>query len=358
MIDGLVGAIRQPPAAARKRQPGPENVVILGAGDVGQLLARKLLRHPEYGMSLVGFVDSAPKQRRADVATVPVLGRFDDLVEIVQQFAVDRVIVAFSRLRDDELLERARVLLDLSVRVDVVPRLFEAIGPTSRLPSIEGIPLVGITPRRRSAVAVSLKRLIDVVVAGTGLVLAAPVFLWAAWRIPRETPGPVLFRQKRLGEGMAEFTMFKFRTMRVDTDDAPHRAYVQAAMSGQTAVAADELYKLDRGDTVTRTGRWLRKTSLDELPQLINVLQGTMSLVGPRPCLAYEAEQFAPRHFERFRVRPGITGLWQVTARGHASFAEALEMDVAYVRDWSLRLDLSLLMRTPFEVLRQRKATI
>ena len=140
--------------------------------------------------------------------------------------------------------------------------------------------------------------------------------------------------------------MFKFRTMHVGTDDGPHRAYVEAAMSGRTAAAPAELYKLDRGDTVTRTGRWLRRTSLDELPQLINVLQGTMSLVGPRPCLAYEAEQFAPHHFERFRVRPGITGLWQVTARGHASFAEALEMDVAYVRDWSLRLDLSILAHT------------
>jgi exopolysaccharide biosynthesis polyprenyl glycosylphosphotransferase len=360
MDNELVAAAQQPPpdALVHAGPAGGETVVILGAGDVGQLLARKLLRHPEYGMSVVGFVDSAPKQRRADVTAVPVLGRIDDLVEIVQRLAVDRVIVAFSHVRDDELLERARALLDLRVRVDVVPRLFEVIGPTSRLPRIEGIPLVRISPGRRSALAMSLKRLIDVVLASVGLVLAAPVFLWAAWRIPRETPGPVLFRQTRLGEGMTEFTMFKFRTMRTGTDDAPHRAYVQAAMNGETAVAADELYKLDRGDTVTRTGRWLRRTSLDELPQLINVLQGTMSLVGPRPCLAYETEHFAPRHFERFRVRPGITGLWQVTARGHASFAEALEMDVAYVRDWSLRLDLSLLMRTPGEVLRQRKATV
>ena len=337
---------------------GGENVVILGAGDVGQLVARELLRHPEYGMNVVGFVDSAPKRRRADVTGVPILGSLDDLVGIIQRFAVNRVIVAFSRVRDDEILDRARALLDLKVRVNVVPRLFEVIGPASGLPSVEGIPLVGIAPPRRSAVAVRLKRLIDVVVAGIGLVLAAPMFLWAAWRIPRETPGPVLFRQRRLGEGMAEFTMLKFRTMRTDTDEAPHRAYVEAAMNGSTAVAAHELHKLDRDDSVTPTGRWLRRTSLDELPQLINVLQGTMSLVGPRPCLAYETEHFAPHHYERFRVRPGITGLWQVRARGHASFAEALEMDVAYVRDWSLRLDLALLVRTPAEVVRQRKATV
>jgi exopolysaccharide biosynthesis polyprenyl glycosylphosphotransferase len=335
-----------------------ENVVILGAGDVGQLVARKVLRHPEYGITLVGFVDSPPKQWRSDVRDVPVLGPFENLISIVRTRAVDRVIVAFSQIRDDEILPRARALLDLNVRVDVVPRMFEVIGPQSGLADIEGIPLVGIMPRSHSAVSVRVKRAIDVLGASVGLVLAAPVFIWAAWRIPRETPGPVLFRQTRVGEHMREFTMLKFRTMRADTDPAPHRAYVQQSMNDGTAVGADELYKMDRGDAVTPTGRWLRRTSLDELPQLINVLRGTMSLVGPRPCLSYETEHFAPHHFERFRVPAGITGLWQVTARGHASFAEALEMDVAYARDWSLRLDLSLLLRTPAEVLRQRKATV
>jgi exopolysaccharide biosynthesis polyprenyl glycosylphosphotransferase len=335
-----------------------ENVVILGAGDVGQLVARKVLRHPEYGITLVGFVDSPPKQWRSDVRDVPVLGPFENLISIVRTRAVDRVIVAFSQIRDDEILPRARALLDLNVRVDVVPRMFEVIGPQSGLADIEGIPLVGIMPRSHSAVGVRVKRAIDVLGASVGLVLAAPVFIWAAWRIPRETPGPVLFRQTRVGEHMREFTMLKFRTMRADTDPAPHRAYVQQSMNDGTAVGAGELYKMDRGAAVTPTGRWLRRTSLDELPQLINVLRGTMSLVGPRPCLDYETEHFAQHHYERFRVRPGITGLWQVTARGHASFAEALEMDVAYARDWSLRLDLSLLRRTPAEVLRQRRATV
>ncbi len=344
--------------AVSNRHTRTEKAVIVGAGDVGQLVARKLLRHPEYRINLVGFVDMPPKRWRSDAVGVPVLGPFDDLVSIVRAFAIDRVIVAFSRTRDDEILGRARALLDLNVRVDVIPRLFEVIGPRSGLPNVEGIPLVAIVPCTRSATAVRLKRAIDVVGATVGLVLAAPVFLWAAWRIPRETPGPVLFRQTRLGQHMREFTMFKFRTMRTDTDPAPHRAYVQQSMSDETAVGAGELYKLDRGDAVTPTGRWLRRASLDELPQLINVLQGTMSLVGPRPCLEYETEHFAHHHYGRFRVRPGITGLWQVTARGHASFAEAIEMDVAYARDWSLRLDLSLLLRTPAEVLRQRRATV
>jgi exopolysaccharide biosynthesis polyprenyl glycosylphosphotransferase len=343
---------------APNRRPAREKVVILGAGDVGQLVARKVLRHPEYGITLVGFVDSPPKRWRSDVRDVPVLGPFENLISIVRTFAVDRVIVAFSQIRDDDIPAQARTLLDLNVRVDVVPRMFEVIGPQSGLPEIEGIPLVGIAPRTRSAVCVRIKRTIDIVGASIGLVLAAPVFIWAAWRIPRETPGPVLFRQTRLGEGMAEFTMLKFRTMRTDTDPAPHRAYIQQSMDDGNAVGVGELYKMDRGDAVTPTGRWLRRTSLDELPQLINVLRGTMSLVGPRPCLPYETDHFAAHHFERFRVPAGITGLWQVTARGHASFAEALDMDVAYARDWSLPLDLSLLLRTPAAVLRQRGATV
>ena len=146
--------------------------------------------------------------------------------------------------------------------------------------------------------------------------------------------------------------------MTADTEQSPHQAYIERVMNGEEIPGLGELYKLDRSESITTTGRWLRKTSLDELPQLINVLQGKMSLVGPRPCLAYEMTHFADHHFQRFLVRPGITGLWQVTARANASFAEALEMDVAYVKDWSLALDLSLLLRTPVEVLRQRKATV
>jgi len=345
-------------AFTRRCDEYAQSAVIVGAGDVGQLVARKLLRHPEYGIRLVGFVDAPPKRWRPDVAGVPVLGAIEDLASIVNQLAVGRVIVAFSNHRDQETLTRLRPLVGLNVRVDVVTRMFEMVGPGARLLNVEGIPLVSISPRRRSIVSPRVKRAIDVVGAMVGLIVTAPLFLWAWWRIPRESPGPVFHRQTRLGANMQDFTMLKFRTMTVDAAQFPHQAYVERMMNGDAAAGLGELYKLDRSEVITTTGRWLRKTSLDELPQLINVLQGKMSLVGPRPCLAYETEHFAEHHYERFRVRPGITGLWQVTARAHASFAEALEMDVAYVRDWSLALDLWLLLRTPVEVLRQREATV
>ena len=164
----------------------------------------------------------------------------------------------------------------------------------------------------------------------------------------------MFFRQARLGQNMREFTTLKFRTMRVDTDETAHRDYIKSMMSSQTPARENGLYKLDREDVVTPSGRWLRRTSLDELPQLINVLRGEMSLVGPRPCIPYETENFETHHFERFLVPAGLTGLWQVTARARSSFWEALEMDVAYARGWSLGLDLRLLLRTPLQVFGRR----
>ena len=172
-----------------------------------------------------------------------------------------------------------------------------------------------------------VKRLFDVVCAAAGLVVLAPIVALAAVGIKLTDPGPVFYRARRVGYLGRQFTMFKLRTMR----------------SGES-------------DTVTRTGTWLRRTSLDELPQLFNVLRGDMSLVGPRPCIPYETEQFAPHHFERFLVPAGITGLWQVAARANSTFGEALDMDVSYARNWSLGLDLRLLCQTPLQVLRQRGA--
>jgi lipopolysaccharide/colanic/teichoic acid biosynthesis glycosyltransferase len=202
-----------------------------------------------------------------------------------------------------------------------------------------------------------LKRIVDIAGATILLALTAPLFLIAAIRIKLESPGPIFFRQTRLGAYKQPFTAFKFRTMKVDTDAAEHREYIRQTMSAGATMNGNGTYKLSREDAVTRFGRFLRKTSLDELPQLINVFRGEMSLVGPRPCIPYETEFFEPHHFDRFLVPQGLTGLWQVTARANSTFGEALEMDVAYVRGWSIGLDLRLLMRTPFALLRQRSAT-
>lgn len=342
---------------SRHRLSYVQNAVIVGAGNVGQLVARKFLTHPEYGINIVGFVDAEPKERRPDLKHLTILGTPDELPELARTLDLDRVIVAFSNESHEETLQLLRSLRSSNLQVDIVPRLFELVGPNALIHAVEGIPLIGIPPADLSRPARIAKRGLDIVVAASALIVLAPVFAFIALRIKLDSPGPVLFRQLRLGSGMREFTTLKFRTMEEGTDDSQHEEYIRSTMSAPPTQEASGLFKLARDREVTTVGRWLRRTSLDELPQLINILRGDMSLVGPRPCIPYEIEHFAPHHFERFSVPAGLTGLWQVTARAHSTFAEALDMDVAYVRSYSFGLDLRLILRTPAQMLRGHATT-
>jgi exopolysaccharide biosynthesis polyprenyl glycosylphosphotransferase len=352
-IAAITGGRAVARSACRRRPAWRQRTVIVGAGEVGQLVARKLRQHPEYGIDLLGFVDDQPKEMRRDLGLIALLGSSDRLPELVRSYRLDRVVIAFSRDSTSETVELVRQLKALDVQIDIVPRLYDVVGQNVLVHDVEGLPLLGLPAAKPFPFAPQIKRTFDIVGALLGLVLTAPLFALAAWRIRHESPGPVFFRQTRLGKDMTEFTLLKFRTMRTDVDHSVHRKYIEETMSANAQVGENGLYKLDRSDAITRFGGWLRKTSLDELPQLINVLRGQMSLVGPRPCLDYETAHFAPHHFERFIVPQGITGLWQVTARAHASFGEALDMDVSYARNWSLGLDLWLIVRTPLEVLRR-----
>jgi exopolysaccharide biosynthesis polyprenyl glycosylphosphotransferase len=346
-------------ALALRRGSARENAVIVGSGEMARLAARKLERHREYGIDLAGFVDEVPDGPSPDIGGARLLGPLDRLPDIIQRHRIERVIIAGSAGRDRELIATIRGLDDAYPYVDIVPDWNQLMGPNTMLHELEGLPLVSLAPRYgKPRAALAAKRAFDVVAASVLLVVTAPLFAFAAWRIRRDSPGPVIFRQTRLGAGMRHFTMLKFRTMAVHTDAAPHQEYIERTMNGELPADDGELQKLDREDVITGPGRWLRRSSLDELPQLINVLRGDMSMVGPRPCIPYEAAHFAPHQFERFSMPAGITGLWQVTARSHATFAEALEMDLVYVRDWSLRLDGSLLARTVVEVLRKGKAAV
>jgi exopolysaccharide biosynthesis polyprenyl glycosylphosphotransferase len=353
MVAGRAGAR----AIARRHPSYNQNTVIVGAGDIGQLVGRKLLQHPEYGLSLVGFVDDDPKERRAGIPDLDLLGGIGDLSEIVAGHSVDRVIIAFSRESNEDLLELVRTLGKENVQIDVVPRLFDAVNPRASVHMVEGLPLVGLTPARIPRSSRFLKRCLDVIAASVLLALVAPLMLVIALLIRRDSKGPVFFRQNRLGMDKREFKLLKFRTMRVGTDEQAHREFVQDVFDRNASPSAQALYKLDRTGDVTRFGAFLRRTSLDELPQLINVIRGEMSLVGPRPCLPYEVDLFLPHHYERFLMPAGLTGLWQVEARAHVSFSEALDLDVAYVRGWSFGLDLRLLVRTPFLMFRSRETS-
>jgi exopolysaccharide biosynthesis polyprenyl glycosylphosphotransferase len=310
----------------RRLRSYQQNTLILGAGDVGQLIGRKLLRHPEYGLNVVGFVDREPKARHTDLpARLGVLGEPDRLPEIIDSLAVERVVIAFSNESTADLIPLLRKLAPLDVQVDLVPRLFELIGSRVIVHAIEGIPLVGLPPARPTSLARALKRGIDVCGATIGLVALSPLLGLIALRVKLEAGGPVLLRQTRLGQAMMEFTTYKFRTQ-------------------------------DPDGVSTRFEAFLRRTGLDELPQLVNVLRGDMSLVGPRPYFPQDVKRFELCDLERFSVPPGLTGLWQVTARGTSSFSESLKMDVAYARGWSLGLDVLLLLRTPSRMFRRKAA--
>jgi lipopolysaccharide/colanic/teichoic acid biosynthesis glycosyltransferase len=197
----------------------------------------------------------------------------------------------------------------------------------------------------RHTVGLVAKRSLDVVLAGTALLLLVPVLVLVAVLVRLGSPGPALFRQTRVGLDGKPFQMFKFRTMRVGVDDAAHRDYVGRLLSGE-AEPHDGLYKLDRDPRVNRVGAILRRSSIDELPQLINVLRGEMSLVGPRPALPYEARMFPAWSVSRFCVRPGLTGLWQVSGRNKVTMLDGLRLDVDYVDRHTLLLDIGILLRT------------
>jgi lipopolysaccharide/colanic/teichoic acid biosynthesis glycosyltransferase len=219
------------------------------------------------------------------------------------------------------------------------------------------VPLSG--PALAGAVALAqpalsrAKRALDVVLALASLVLLAPVWVLAALAVRHSSPGPILYRQERVGLRGATFTLLKLRTMTANCDQTLHRAFVTALiLTPGVEAPVGGMYKLTDDPRVTPAGRWLRKTSIDELPQLINVLRGEMSIVGPRPPLAYEIEAYAPWQMERLSARPGITGAWQVAGRNRLSYVEMCRLDIEYIRGWSLRNDLRIVVRTPLALLR------
>jgi exopolysaccharide biosynthesis polyprenyl glycosylphosphotransferase len=321
-----------------------QNTVIVGAGDVGQLIAKKLLNHPEYGINLVGFADARPKERREDLEHLALLGDTSRLPAIIRLFDVERVIVAFSNESHQETLDLLRSLSDLDVQIDIVPRLFELLSPGAGIHTVEGVPLVGLPPTRLSRSSRLLKRWMDLALAVAALVVLTPFFAVAAFLIKIDSPGPVFFRQLRMGSGDRAFRIWKFRTMAVDADARKH-AY--AHLNKHARPGGDgRMFKIPNDPRVTRVGRLLRRYSVDELPQLFNVVAGEMSLVGPRPLILQEDDCISHWGRRRLSLKPGITGLWQVLGRSEIPFAEMVRLDYLYVTTWSLTSDVKIMFRT------------
>jgi exopolysaccharide biosynthesis polyprenyl glycosylphosphotransferase len=323
----------------------PRRALVVGAGQVGGQVAQKLAAHPEWGLELAGFVDDDP----VDVGPGPVLGRTADLTRIVEEHDIGWVLLAFSRTSCESMLEAVRAVRRPDVRLAVVPNYFELFASNAALEDLGGIPVVSLPPLRLSRPARTVKRAFDVVVAAAGLVLLAPVLAACALAVRLDGPGPILFRQARHGRGGRTFRILKLRTM-VPGAEAAH-----AALDGLDEVDGPP-FKLREDPRVTRVGRFLRRTSLDELPQLWNVLRGEMSLVGPRPFAVGESAQITGWAERRLDTTPGMTGLWQVTGRADVAFDERVKLDYIYVTNWSLWWDARILLRTVPAVLRRRGA--
>lgn len=330
-------------AFCRRRPAYLQNAVVVGADDVGQLIARKFMHHPEYGVKLVGFVDAGPKQRRPGLERVPVLGRPEDLPVIVREQGVDRAVFAFWAGSHREMVDLIRRLSELAVQVDIVPRAFEVVSESAEVHAVESVPLIGLPPFRLSPSARMLKRALDIVVSLGGLILLAPVFLLIGLLIKLDSRGPVFFRQLRMGVGDTAFSMYKFRTM---TADAELQKSQLASLNVHASTDDSRMFKIVDDPRVTRVGRLLRRHLLDEFPQLINVVKGEMSLVGPRPLILDEDRHVDGWARRRLDLKPGMTGLWQVLGRSRIPFNEMVQIDYRYVTNWSLWLDIRLLLRT------------
>lgn len=331
-------------AFCRRRPAYVQNTVIVGAGEVGQLVARKFLHHPEYGINVFGFVDADPLEPEGESADLPVLGPPHRLPEIVRLFDIERVVIAFSNEPHEQTLDLVRSLKDLDVKVDVVPRLFEIFGPNVGIHTVEGLPLVGLPPFRLSRSALLLKRTLDLALAAVALVLLGPAFVLIAALIRVDSPGPVFFRQTRMGTGGHTFQIRKFRTM---VADAEARKAELASLNKHAWKGGDpRMFKVPDDPRTTRVGRLLRRSSLDELPQLLNVVKGEMSLVGPRPLILDEDQHVIEWARHRLDLKPGITGLWQVLGRDDIPFEEMVKLDYLYVTEWSLLNDVKLILRT------------
>lgn len=327
-----------------------ERCVIVGSDSVSRLLTEKLRRHKRHPIDIVGYVDGDGSSRNGGISEeLPRLGTLESFGALCVEHDVDRVIVAFSNDSHERLLETVRTAKQLRLKVTIVPRLFEAFGHSLEAEQVEGMTLLALRAFSHTRSTLAFKRAIDIFGAGLGLILLSPLLATVAAGIALTSRGPTLYRQRRIGLRGRTFTLLKFRTM-IDGADAlkPDLAHLNEA--------ASPMFKIADDPRVTPFGRWLRRTSIDELPQLWNVVRGEMSLVGPRPLVPQEADQVIGWHRARLSITPGLTGPWQVMGRNAIPFQEMVALDYLYVADWSLWNDVKLLIQTAPVIFRARGA--
>jgi exopolysaccharide biosynthesis polyprenyl glycosylphosphotransferase len=325
-----------------------QRTLILGSGVVAGQLVGKLRNNSQYGLVPIGVVDD--DYHPIGEVDLPLLGGFSELSQLLIGRRIDRVIIAFSRASHEQLLSAIRTCRDAGVAIDVVPRLFEFLDGARALDQVGGLPLISLGPARLTRSAQLAKRTVDIAGSALALILLSPILLAVMAAIRIESPGPVFFRQRRAGRYNEPFEVLKFRSMYEDAEER------KTSLEEDNESTDGVMFKIRDDPRITRVGRLIRRTSIDELPQLVNVLRGDMSLVGPRPIIFREAEALEDWHLRRAELRPGLTGPWQIYGRSQSPFQEMVRFDYQYVAGWSLARDIEILIATLPAVLSGRGA--
>ena len=339
----LLALFRTAARSTAMRWTPAERCLIVGDADVWAEVRRKLAASPHMNSRVCGYVPMDDRIRADDPQP---LGAYKDLDCVVRQHDVHRVIVAPSASGADESLDVVRRAKALGVRVTVVPRILEVVGSLAAFDDIDGMTVLGVRHFGLAPSAAIFKRALDVTGAAAGLLVTAPFFALVATAIKLDSPGPVFFRQSRVGRNDHVLEILKFRTMLVGAEERKAQLIALNETEG--------LFKIADDPRVTRVGRWLRRASLDELPQLVNVLRGEMSLVGPRPLVLSEDRHVEGWHRRRLHIKPGMTGLWQILGSGRTPLYEMLKIDYLYVANWSLWGDIKILLRTVLYIAARR----
>lgn len=315
-----------------QRGIGNRNVLVIGAGWTGRKLQEKFLHVPTLGLNFVGFLDEDPELTGSWIGRGQVLGTTENIKDTIGRHKVGEVFISLPDSKEGKIIDLCAQLDAIGTPYYVVPRFYHLMSYNVRIENLDSIPLITRTERRDSLVSLAVKRIFDIVVSAVVMLLTAPVLVTIAIMIRRESKGPVFFRQVRIGQGGRPFEMMKFRTM--------HVANCEDAVAPQS----------ENDPRVTKVGRILRRYSLDELPNFINVLKGQMSVVGPRPEMPFIVETYNAVDRERLRAKPGITGLWQISYARQDSIHQNLDYDLYYIENRSFLLDLVIVALTGFAV--------
>jgi exopolysaccharide biosynthesis polyprenyl glycosylphosphotransferase len=340
--------------------------LVVGRGPEAAFCIKEMRERPSLGYRVIGAVESGAHGRSGAAETsetcdsyegVPIVSDLAGLPEAIRESGANEVIIADSAVDGDALFDvMMRCGRRRGVEFRIAPSLFNCLPSKTEVDQIGALPMIRLFREPLSDFARGTKRISDIVIASLTLALLSPFWLLIALLIKFDSRGPVFYTQERVGMDGRIFVVYKFRTMRVDTDSEIHREYQRKFIAGDAEAnvgdAQKPAYKLRDDPRITRVGRILRRLSLDEVPQLFNVLRGDMSIVGPRPPIPYEVEAYELRHRKRLDMKPGLTGLWQVSGRNRLPFEEMVKLDLFYIENWSLLFDVKIILRTALVLLR------